>query len=63
LLGQTWYRQVQEFISSYLCWYSIKQQYDSSRHPMKGDTTQYIYTNSQHNGPLRRVVPIECESF
>jgi len=30
---------------------------------MKGDTNQYIYTNSQHNGPLRRVVPIECESF
>jgi hypothetical protein len=26
---------------------------------MKGDTIQYIYTNSQHNNPLRRVVPIE----
>ena len=26
---------------------------------MKGDTIQYIYTNSQHNNPLCRVVPIE----
>lgn len=26
---------------------------------MKGDTIQYIYTNSQHNNPLYRVVPME----
>lgn len=26
---------------------------------MKGDTIQYIYTNSQHNNPLCRVVPLE----
>ena len=25
---------------------------------MKGDIIQYIYTNSQHNNPLCRVVPI-----
>jgi DNA polymerase elongation subunit (family B) len=27
--------------------------------PIKGDTIQYIYTNSKHNNPLCRVVPIE----
>ena len=25
---------------------------------MKGDTIQYIYTNSKHNNPLCRVVPM-----
>jgi len=25
---------------------------------MKGDTVQYVYTNSKHNNPLCRVVPI-----
>ena len=25
--------------------------------PMKGDTIQYIYTNSQHSNPLCKVVP------
>jgi hypothetical protein len=25
---------------------------------MKGDTIQYVYTDSQHNNPLYRVVPI-----
>jgi DNA polymerase elongation subunit (family B) len=29
------------------------------KYPLKGDTIQYIYTNSQHNNPLCRVVPIE----
>jgi hypothetical protein len=29
---------------------------------MKGDTIQYVYTNSQHNNPLRRVVPIAVEN-
>jgi hypothetical protein len=29
------------------------------KYPVKGDTIQYIYTNSQHNNPLCRVVPIE----
>jgi hypothetical protein len=31
---------------------------DTGKHPIKGDTIQYIYTNSQHNNPLYRVVPI-----
>jgi hypothetical protein len=31
----------------------------SGKYPTKGDTIQYIYTNSQHNNPLCRVVPIE----
>ena len=29
---------------------------------MKGDTIQYIYTNSQHNNPLPRVIPIAVEN-
>jgi DNA polymerase elongation subunit (family B) len=32
---------------------------NSGKFPLKGDTIQYIYTNSQHNNPLCRVVPIE----
>src|SRR4051812_14754328 len=31
----------------------------SRRYPLKGDTIQYIYTNSKHNNPLCRVTPIE----
>ena len=31
---------------------------DEDRHPSKGDTIKYIYTNSQHKNPLCRVVPI-----
>jgi DNA polymerase elongation subunit (family B) len=31
----------------------------SRRYPLKGDTIQYIYTDSKHNNPLRRVTPIE----
>jgi DNA polymerase elongation subunit (family B) len=31
----------------------------SRKHPLKGDTIQYIYTDSKHNNPLRRVTPIE----
>ena len=27
--------------------------------PTKGDTIQYVYTNSDHNNPLCRVVPLE----
>jgi DNA polymerase elongation subunit (family B) len=27
---------------------------DTGKHPIKGDTIQYIYTNSQHNNPLCR---------
>src|ERR687887_2673930 len=31
----------------------------SRRYPLKGETIQYIYTDSKHNNPLCRVVPIE----
>src|ERR671931_892904 len=31
----------------------------SRKYPMKGDTIQYIYTDSKHNNPLCRVRPIE----
>ncbi len=31
----------------------------SKNHPLKGDTIQYIYTDSKHNNPLYRVTPIE----
>jgi DNA polymerase elongation subunit (family B) len=29
------------------------------KHPSKGDTIKYIYTDSQHKNPLWRVVPVE----
>jgi DNA polymerase elongation subunit (family B) len=31
----------------------------SRKYPLKGDTIQYIYTDSTHNNPLCRVTPIE----
>jgi hypothetical protein len=31
----------------------------SKKYPLKGDTIQYIYTDSKHNNPLCRVTPIE----
>ena len=31
----------------------------SRRYPLKGETIQYIYTDSKHNNPLCRVMPIE----
>jgi DNA polymerase elongation subunit (family B) len=31
----------------------------SRKHTLKGDTIQYIYTDSKHNNPLCRVTPIE----
>jgi DNA polymerase elongation subunit (family B) len=31
----------------------------SRKYPLKGETIQYIYTDSKHNNPLRRVTPIE----
>jgi DNA polymerase elongation subunit (family B) len=31
----------------------------SIKNPLKGETIQYIYTDSKHNNPLCRVVPIE----
>ena len=38
---------------------AIQLSNDTGNRPMKGDTIQYIFINSQHNNPLRRVVPIE----
>ena len=38
---------------------AIQLSNDTGNRPMKGDTIQYIYTNSQHNNPLCRVVPIQ----
>ena len=29
------------------------------KHPSKGDTIKYIYTDSQHKNPLCRVEPVE----
>ena len=31
----------------------------SRKYPVKGDTIRYVYTDSKHNNPLCRVVPIE----
>ena len=31
----------------------------SKKYPLRGDTIQYIYTDSKHNNPLCRVTPIE----
>jgi DNA polymerase elongation subunit (family B) len=31
----------------------------SRNYPLKGDTIQYIYTDSEHSNPLCRVTPIE----
>jgi DNA polymerase elongation subunit (family B) len=35
------------------------QQSGKDRHPSRGDTIRYIYTDSQHKNPLCRVVPVE----
>ena len=32
---------------------------NEDKHPSKGDTIKYIYTNSQHKNPLCRVAPID----
>ncbi len=32
---------------------------NGDKHPSKGDTIKYIYTNSQHKNPLCRVAPID----
>ena len=38
---------------------AIQLSNDTGKLPIEGDTIQYIYTNSQHNNPLCRVVPID----
>jgi DNA polymerase elongation subunit (family B) len=32
---------------------------NEDKHPSKGDTIRYIYTDSQHKNPFCRVVPVE----
>jgi DNA polymerase elongation subunit (family B) len=32
---------------------------NEDKHPSKGDTIKYIYTDSQHKNPLCRVVPVQ----
>src|SRR5215204_2206702 len=32
---------------------------NGDKHPSKGDTIKYIYTNSQHKNPIHRVAPID----
>jgi DNA polymerase elongation subunit (family B) len=41
---------------------AIQLSNDTGKYPMKGDTIQYIYTNSRHNNPLCRVTPIAVEN-
>jgi hypothetical protein len=33
------------------------------KHPSKGDTIKYIYTNSQHKNPLCRVASIDSSIY
>jgi DNA polymerase elongation subunit (family B) len=56
LLGQNLekYRSLFPHVSA-----AIQLTNDEYKHLSKGDTIKYIYTNSQHNNPLCRVVPIE----
>jgi hypothetical protein len=37
----------------------FQQLIQSRKYPLKGDTIQYIYTDSKHNNPLCRVTSIE----
>ena len=55
LLGQdiTKYRSLFPHVSAAI------QLSNHDRHPSKGDTIKYIYTNSQHKNPLCRVAPVD----
>jgi DNA polymerase elongation subunit (family B) len=55
LLGQNLekYRSLFPHVSA-----AIQLTNDEYKHLSKGDTIKYIYTNSQHNNPLCRVVPV-----
>jgi DNA polymerase elongation subunit (family B) len=35
---------------------------NEDKHPSRGDTIKYIYTDSQHKNPLCRVIPVENTS-
>jgi DNA polymerase elongation subunit (family B) len=56
LLGQdiTRYRSLFPHVSA-----AIQLSNDKDKHPSKGDTIKYIYTNSQHRNPLCRVASID----
>jgi len=41
------------------CCYSLLPSRGGGKYLTKGDTIQYVYTNSQHKDPLCRVVPLE----
>ena len=41
------------------CCYSLLRSRGGGKYLTKGDTIQYVYTNSQHKDPLCRVVPLE----
>ena len=41
------------------CCYSLLRSRGGGKYLTKGDTIQYIYTNSQHKDPLCRVAPLE----
>jgi hypothetical protein len=55
LLGQdiVKYKSLFPYVSA-----AIQLSNGTGMYPMKGDTIQYVYTNSQHNNPLCRVVPM-----
>jgi DNA polymerase elongation subunit (family B) len=58
LLGQDIqkYKSLFPHVSAAIQLFSSKE---GGNYPTKGDTIQYIYTNSKHNNPLCRVVPLE----
>ena len=58
LLGQDIqkYKSLFPHVSAAIQLFSSKE---GGNYPTKGDTIQYIYTNSKHKNPLCRVVPLE----
>ena len=42
-----------------ICCFHVSAAIQSRRYPLKGETIQYIYTNSKYNNPLCRVTPVE----
>jgi DNA polymerase elongation subunit (family B) len=59
LLGQDIekYKSLFPHVSAAIQCYQLNNK--GGKYPTKGDTIQYIYTNSQHKNPLCRVVPLE----
>jgi DNA polymerase elongation subunit (family B) len=55
LLGQN----IQKYRSLFPHVSAAIQLSNEDKHPSKGDTIRYIYTDSQHKNPLCRVVPVE----